>query len=225
MNNVQETARPLADLIMVDGEETGRRWPLGEHGLTIGRAGDNDVVLAGKQVSRHHARIRWTGSHFQVEDLGSKNGTYVNGEPVTHALKLRAGDLLQLAVGYTFSLVETKPMAEALAEVTVPPPPRLVLDTASRRVWVHGQEIVPPLSPAQFTFLALLHSKRNQVVSREEIVQAVWGLNAQEGVTEEAIDALVRRLRRRIAKLDPNHTYIVTVRGHGFRLQEGAAVD
>jgi hypothetical protein len=211
---------------MVEGEETGRRWPLSERGLTIGRAADNDVVLAGKQVSRHHAWIRWIGDHFQVEDLGSKNGTYVNGEPVSRPLKLRAGDLLQLAIGYTFSLVETTPIPEVLAGVSAPPPaPRLVLDTASKRVWVRGQEVMPPLSPAQFAFLALLSSKRNQVVSRDEIVQAVWGIDAQEGVTEEAIDALVRRLRRRIAKLDPSHAYIVTVRGHGFRLQEETTDD
>ncbi len=39
------------------------------------------------------------------------------------------------------------------------------------------------------------------------------------GISEQAIDALVRRLRDRIAAMDPDHAYIVTVRGHGFRLE------
>jgi DNA-binding response OmpR family regulator len=38
-------------------------------------------------------------------------------------------------------------------------------------------------------------------------------------VSEQAIDALVRRLRDRLAELDPDHRYVVTVRGHGFRLE------
>ncbi len=43
----------------------------------------------------------------------------------------------------------------------------------------------------------------------------------RDGVSEQAIDALVRRLRDRIAELDPKHQYIITVRGHGFRLDQG----
>ncbi|HIP86892.1 MAG TPA: winged helix family transcriptional regulator, partial [Anaerolineales bacterium] len=58
-----------------------------------------------------------------------------------------------------------------------------------------------------------------RVVTREEIVAAVWPEEAKAGITEQAIDALVRRLRERLASLDPDHNYIVTVRGHGFRLE------
>jgi DNA-binding response OmpR family regulator len=45
----------------------------------------------------------------------------------------------------------------------------------------------------------------------------VWSEEEALGVSEQAIDALVRRLRDRIAAVDPDHAYIVTVRGHGFR--------
>ena len=57
------------------------------------------------------------------------------------------------------------------------------------------------------------------VVTRELIVDAVWPEAAGEGVSEQAIDALVRRLRERIAETDEEFRYIVTVRGHGFRLE------
>jgi DNA-binding response OmpR family regulator len=47
----------------------------------------------------------------------------------------------------------------------------------------------------------------------------VWPDVESAGVTEQAIDALVRRLRERLAELEPNHQYIITVRGHGFRFE------
>jgi len=58
------------------------------------------------------------------------------------------------------------------------------------------------------------------VCSRDEIVEAVWPEVAEEGVSDQAIDALVRRLRERIGEMDTGHQYIVTVRGHGFRLDK-----
>jgi DNA-binding winged helix-turn-helix (wHTH) protein len=55
-------------------------------------------------------------------------------------------------------------------------------------------------------------------VSRQELVSTVWGDEQSAGVSDQALDALIRRLRDRIADLDPSHQYIVTVRGHGLRL-------
>jgi DNA-binding response OmpR family regulator len=57
------------------------------------------------------------------------------------------------------------------------------------------------------------------VVTREEIVREVWPEAQGLGVSEQAIDALVRRLRDRLTEVDPDHNYIVTVRGHGFRFE------
>jgi DNA-binding response OmpR family regulator len=65
--------------------------------------------------------------------------------------------------------------------------------------------------------LYVLYNQTGEVVSRSEIIDAVWG-EAAEGITEQALDALVRRLRDRLAELDPDREYIVTVRGHGLRL-------
>jgi DNA-binding response OmpR family regulator len=50
------------------------------------------------------------------------------------------------------------------------------------------------------------------------VIAAVWPEDAAEGVSDEAIDALVRRIRLRLRELDPDHEYIVTVRGYGFKL-------
>jgi DNA-binding response OmpR family regulator len=71
---------------------------------------------------------------------------------------------------------------------------------------------------AQYRLLDLLLDHEGEVLSRDAIVAAVWAEEEEIGITEQAIDALVRRLRDRIAAVDPDHAYIVTVRGHGFRL-------
>jgi DNA-binding response OmpR family regulator len=47
----------------------------------------------------------------------------------------------------------------------------------------------------------------------------VWPEDDREGISEQAIDALARRLRERLTEMDPENQYVVTVRGHGFRLE------
>lgn len=58
---------------------------------TIGRGTDNDLVLESTDVSRHHARIEFVGGYWRIVDLGSTNGTRVNGQPVRESV-LRLGD-------------------------------------------------------------------------------------------------------------------------------------
>jgi DNA-binding response OmpR family regulator len=95
---------------------------------------------------------------------------------------------------------------------------RLVLDKRSRRVWVNHEEVLPPLSLSQYSLLELLYELQGRVVERKELIENVWGEEGAVGVSEQALDALVRRLRDRLAAIDPAHSYIVTVRGHGLRL-------
>jgi len=73
----------------------GQRFPLGER-LKIGRALDNDLVLTDTQVSRKHAVIERTGQEYQVSDLGSGNGTLVNGVLIIKPTELKSGDVLQV---------------------------------------------------------------------------------------------------------------------------------
>jgi DNA-binding response OmpR family regulator len=94
----------------------------------------------------------------------------------------------------------------------------LKLDKRSRRVWIGNQELLPPLSVSQYQLLELLSDNPGRVVSRNELVQAVWGKDDVVGISEQALDALVRRLRDRLAAINPNHQFLITVRGHGLRL-------
>jgi len=100
-----------------------------------------------------------------------------------------------------------------------PPPPALRVDADTRRVYVRGAEAKPPLSNEQFRLLLYLYERSGKVVGREELVQHVWPDAHMEGVSEEALDALVRRVRERIVQAGGERSYIVTLRGQGFRLE------
>ncbi len=72
----------------------GQRIVLGEAIVSIGRLGDCTLVLEDGNVSRHHAEIRPYGTGFRLVDLGSTNGTFVNGERIAER-QLRDGDVLR----------------------------------------------------------------------------------------------------------------------------------
>jgi hypothetical protein len=175
------------------------------------------VVLPKRQVSRYHARIERRNGEYLLRDLGSKNGTYVNGERVgDEPYRLHDGDEIQIALYVKLGFVG----ADATVPLELTGPHRgLRIDRPAKRVYIGGQELSPPLSPAQYRLLGILLDNEGQVVSRDAVVDAVWSEDEAFGVTEQAIDALVHRLRERISAVDPDHEYIVTVRGHGFRLE------
>jgi len=117
-----------------------------------------------------------------------------------------------------FTSDATVPLTEGMIK-----PGRLAMEQKSRRVWVNQQLLVPPLSAQQFKLLWLLYENQGQVISRADLVTAVWGEDQAAGVSDQALDALLRRLRDRIVAIDPAHSYIVTVRGHGIRLENPPA--
>lgn len=203
-------------LLTVEGPNRGSRVLVDEAELILGRGEECDVVIPDRQVSREHARIRLEGEGYVLEDLGSKNGTFVNGQRLSEPHLLQDGDEIQIAFCCKVAFVG----AEATAPVILEEPLRgLRLDPEGKRVWVGGRELVPPLSLAQYRLLALLYEEPGRVYSRDEIVGAVWPEDEREGISEQAIDALARRLRERLAEVDPDTQYVLTVRGHGFRLE------
>jgi pSer/pThr/pTyr-binding forkhead associated (FHA) protein len=174
------------------------------------------VVVPERMVSRFHARLSPTPEGMQLEDLGSKNGTHCNGTPITHKIILQDGDMLQIALAQQFIFLTsdaTMPLGEVEPGVS-----RLRLELRSRRVWVNDIPMEPPLSALQFHVLHVLYTRQGMVVPREELVSKSWGEDQAVGVSDQALDALLRRLRDRLAEIDPTHVYIVTVRGHGIRL-------
>lgn len=203
-------------LIAQTGPLEGKRWNI-QTEMVLGRGSDCDIIIPLRQVSRHHSRISPGDQGTMVEDLGSKNGTFVNGDLLQEAVMLVDGDELQISLAQHFIYLSsdaTMPLENLPLEMQKR---RLRVDAGARRVWVMDNEIDPPLSAAQFTLLQVLYEQAGEVVSRPVIIESVWSSTAG-GVTEQALDALVRRLRDRLSEVDPDWEYIVTVRGHGLRL-------
>ncbi len=205
-------------LIANNSSLDGQQWVITDT-LVIGRDASCNVVIPDRQVSRRHARITKSGAIVMLEDLGSKNGTYLNGQPLTEPRQLVEADEITVAFTQNFLFLSS----DATMPLSGIPPElmsafRLRLDESSKRVWVRGVELDPPLSTQQYNLLALLYQKTGEVVSREDLINAVWEEDTR-WVTEQAFDALVRRLRDRLAQLDSDYDYIVTVRGHGLRFQ------
>jgi hypothetical protein len=212
-------------LVVHEGQLAGRKWSIDRDELIIGRGEGSDIVLPERLVSRSHVRVGRDEQGYFVEDLDSKNGTHINGQPLVPgvAYRLQDGDEIQVALSVRLLFVGAEATLPLSLEAvpTVPAAgskPTLRLDKAQRRVWVRGREVDPLLSLAQYRLLELLYDASGRVVSRDEVVTTVWPEAVGEGVSEQAIDALVRRLRDRLAEFDPEHEYILTVRGHGFRL-------
>jgi len=211
--------RPV--LLAREGMLFGERWTIDQDHFIIGRGSDCAIILVERQVSRHHAVIDRHGSRFILNDLESKNGTHLNGTPVHEPTSLKDGDEIQIALCVKLLYVgtdATMPLGEIETILNSP----LKLDMSQRSVSVYSRELDPPLSPAQYRLLEALHLAQGAVVSRDEIVSAVWPGTEGLGVSEQAIDALVRRLRERLLELN-DHEFVVTVRGHGFRLDNRAS--
>ncbi len=216
--------------LVKEGERVGQAIELVHFPFTFGRARACDVVLESSAISRLHARCTREGPNVYLEDLGSRNGTFLNGQrlPAHTPQRLRAGDTVNLAgvCRWVFDdlattvQIATEQRAQGL---TLDPLSGTVivggqpLDPLSGTVIVGGQPLDPPLSPNQFALLALLWANEGRVVSRAEIAAAVWGPRAS--VSDETLDALVSRLRKRLHAADPEHAYVITRRGFGLLFQ------
>lgn len=219
---MEETFSEFPILIAQNGPLIGQRWGIKSE-IFVGRDPECEIVVPDRQVSRVHAKFSLKDKGVFLEDMGSKNGTFLNGVLIEAPTILEEGDIIQIALVQNFFFLSsdaTMPLDHELFPEPQPgeKPKRLYLDFKSRRVWMGEVEILPPLSVPQFRLLHILHEQQGKVVSRTDLISAIWGDERAIGVSEQALDALIRRLRDRLAEFDPNHEYLVTVRGHGVRL-------
>jgi pSer/pThr/pTyr-binding forkhead associated (FHA) protein len=99
-------AQPAAgevQLLIESGPDSGQKFKMSSSTVRVGRSPDNDLILRDPATSGHHARLERRGSQYFITDLGSTNGTLVNGEPVQEK-ELKHGDKItvgQNAVKFT----------------------------------------------------------------------------------------------------------------------------
>ena len=202
-------------LVMLDGALPDRQAiPLETYPFTIGRARDCHLIIDHSRISRLHACFDYSHEQVVITDLGSTNGTFVNGERLSpnQPRRLRAGDKINLAQACTIEFDDPGTTIQMLPIEL--PPCGLLLDEDGAQVTIDGIRLDPPLSPSQFMLLTLLVKNEDRIVTRESLRDYVWG--PDEEVTDQTIDALVSRLRKRLEEVDSGYEYIITRRGFGL---------
>ncbi len=92
---VASSKGPISRLVGMEGAYAGVIFPLGSQKIEVGREAGKDIALSqDSTVSRRHATLEWVGSNYVVNDEGSSNGTFVNGQRVT-SQALAPGDVVQ----------------------------------------------------------------------------------------------------------------------------------
>jgi predicted component of type VI protein secretion system len=124
-------------LIMRQGPTPGATFTLEGDQLNIGRDSTNEVTINDAEISRRHARLTFQGGKYVLEDLGSTNGTFVNGQRLAGPRVLKAGEVVSFGeqIVLVFEVVTNDPgatmvsprAAAAIPSVsrpaTPPPPP------------------------------------------------------------------------------------------------------
>lgn len=183
-------------------------------------------------VSRRHAQIRYSNPDYIIQDLGSKNGTFVDGARLEELPRaLVGGEVIELGEGQVLLTFALKTGTVTLANTSsteVSSQSRtgreyaamkgVFVDAPTREVYVDGVRIEPPLSRKEFDVLAFLHERRGEACSKDEIAERGWPERSGESVSDQEIGQCVHRIRRRV-ETDPGAPkYVELVRGYGYRL-------
>jgi pSer/pThr/pTyr-binding forkhead associated (FHA) protein len=156
----------------------GQEHPLQNALTRMGRAVENEIVILDKRSSREHAVIRREGRRSVLEDQGSTNGTYLNGERLLHAVQLRDGDQIKVGdVEFVFHDPEMTSVETPFPELDVN------LDAGEIRV---DRRLVQ-LSSKEFALLTYLYENRGKVCSKDEIGRTVWS-EYQQGIFDYQIE-------------------------------------
>jgi predicted component of type VI protein secretion system len=122
------------------GPNPGMIFDLTKEITTLGRDVGNDIVLGDPEVSRQHSRLTRTPGGYVMEDLGSTNGTFVNGERISSPRVLNPGDLLGMSEKVTLTFEMSSPET---AETVLGQPS----DTARAAATVHEATPIPSELP------------------------------------------------------------------------------
>ncbi len=87
---------PLFQFVMRSGPTPGATFSLEGDQLVIGRDSSSNIAINDAEVSRKHARLTFQGGKYVIEDLGSTNGTFVNGQRLVSSVVLKSGDVVSL---------------------------------------------------------------------------------------------------------------------------------
>jgi pSer/pThr/pTyr-binding forkhead associated (FHA) protein len=171
MESPRVTPQKLA-LRFISGKYQGGEYPLGlQPEIVVGRASELDMVLVEDMVSRRHARILCTETQILIEDLGSTNGTFVNGEKISRA-SLKEGDRV---------LIGTSILKVVGVDPTAPMPKRVEMSSSGRGAQTRTMSGLISEIPLPDLLQLLGSSKKTgQLVIRSD--EDVGRINLRKGV-------------------------------------------
>jgi len=182
----------------------------------IGRSKEAAIYLPWSQISREHARLFRRGAQVWLQDNHSRNGVFLNGKRLDEEpVLLSDGDVIVLAgvIEMTFHDPGETLMGPAAGRLQ-----GVWIDPQTEDVWVDAQRVVPPLSVHQMRLLKALYRQPGRPLSFEEIKKVVWPEENPEGVSKQALDGLIKRLRQRLRAASPHNASVQVVRGYGLKL-------
>jgi pSer/pThr/pTyr-binding forkhead associated (FHA) protein len=205
---------------------------------TLGRSADADVAFENPFVSRFHAEVLHENDTYFLRDSGSKNGTFLNGEPVgDEPIPLTERSRVELGLGHviaTFQLgaeastITHTPEGTPVERRVFPAPPGgdrgpgLVVDANRREVHIAENLVTPQLSRKEFDVLAYLYLRAGEACSKDDIAEAGWPERDAGQVSDQEITQCIHRIRRRIEQDRSDDAgpveFIESLRGFGYRL-------
>jgi serine phosphatase RsbU (regulator of sigma subunit) len=186
----------MPSLVFLAGPIAGRRYKLADGEYVIGRRSDCQIFVPDMRVSRQHARLWKTGEAWEIEDLGSNNGTFVNGVKVQSATQIRHDDEILIAnnrirVETRESSPDGKPPIEGGNAVTI-------VNVAGTSSLIHASEesgsgrlpIVSSgiLSVADQRAVRLLERKLEALT---QILHATAASDTSDALIQKLVDALL----------------------------------
>lgn len=197
------------------GEE--QFWPV-TRTLIIGRQ-DADITIALPSLSRCHAEVSvHCGMMCKILDLNSKNGTAVNGVYLKQdPYHLTHDDVIVLAgiVELRYHDPNATPLTRKLGKLS-----GLWVDPDTQDVWIDAEKLAPPLSKVQLMLLQIIIDADGKFVSKDDIASQIWSEEKSDGISNDAVDSLVKRLRRRLSAIERGRPVLEMARGRGLRLKQ-----
>jgi len=139
---------PISNRLVVrTGPNPGMVFDLTKEITTLGRDVANDIVLGDPEVSRQHSRITRTPGGYVVEDMGSTNGTFVNGERLAAPRVLREGDLIGLSEKVTLTFEALTPGVEETVVSRAEEPQRYAPTVREPAPMPAASPVTPPAKP------------------------------------------------------------------------------
>ena len=177
----------------------------------IGRDDSCHIMIQRPIVSRNHARITREGSRYLLSDLGSTNGTFVNGQRISAQYPYLIGHDDIIGFGHRVGIVRfiDNDRTQAVLDEGLHWNPK------EQRFYLKGQPL--DLPPSQEKLLAILYERHDTLVSQKSCIEAVWGNGLEEDY--QRLMQLVSDMRKSIAKIDaPMAAKIENIRGKGYKL-------